>query len=218
MAKHAELQAEQREMLGKKVRRLRAQGVLPATVYGHAVTPVSIQIDAHDFQQVLKSSGRTQLIDLSIGSEKARPVFVKQIAVDAKRNAIQHVEFFQANLLEKTHATVPIHFVGESQAVKDGGILLTLVDHVEVESLPDDIPAGFDVDISALEELNSALHMSDITPPEGVALLSAPDDVICKVDPPVSEEALEEAEAAAEPLPAELGGEEPPAADAIPES
>src|SRR5947209_2053579 len=168
MAKHAELQAEQREMLGKKVRRLRAQGVLPATVYGHEVTPVSIQVDAHDFQQVLKSSGRTQLIDLSIGSEKARAVFVKQIAVDAKRNAIQHVEFFQANLREKTHATVPIHFVGESQAVKDGGILLTLVDHVEVESLPDDIPPGFDVDISALQEINSALHVSDITPPEGV--------------------------------------------------
>jgi large subunit ribosomal protein L25 len=217
MAKHAELQAEQREMLGKKVRRLRAQGVLPATVYGHNVTPVSIQVDTHDFQQVLKSSGRTQLIDLSIGREKARPVFVKQIAVDAKRNAIQHVEFFQANLLEKTHATVPLHFVGESQAVKDGGILLTLVDHVEVESLPDDIPAGFDVDISALEEINSSLHVSDITPPPEVTILSTSDDVICKVDPPVAEEVVEEAEAAAEPLPEELGGDEP-AADAAPES
>src|SRR5947209_10863810 len=134
MAAHAQLQAERRELLGKKVRRLRKAGILPATVYGHNVTPVAVQINAHDFQTVLKSTGRTQLIDLALAGEQSRPVFVKQLAVDAKRNVIQHVEFYQANLREAVHATVPLQFEGESQAVRDGGIFLTVLDHVEVES------------------------------------------------------------------------------------
>jgi large subunit ribosomal protein L25 len=217
MAKHAELEAERRELLGKGVRRLRAQGVLPATVYGHNVEPVSLQISAHEFQRVLKAAGRTQLIDLSIPGEASRPVFVKQIAVDAKRNAIQHVEFYQANLTVKTHATVPLHFTGESPAVRDGGILLTVIDHVEVESLPDDIPAGIDVDVTSLVEFNSALHVSDVHTPPGVELLTAGDEVICKVDPPVTAEVLEAAVTDTEPLPNELGGDQQPA-DSVPES
>lgn len=216
MAKHVELAAEPRELIGKKVRRLRTQGVLPATVYGHDVTPQSIQINAHDFGKVLKAVGRTQLIDLMVGGERARPVFVKQMAIDAKRNAIQHVEFYQANLREKMQTSVPLHFAGESQAVKDGGILLTLLDHVTVESLPDDVPAGIDVDISVLTDFTGAVHVSELQVPSAVAVVTPGDDLVCKVNPPVAEEAIEEVlEETA--LPTELGGDEPQA-DAVPES
>ena len=217
MADHAVLQAEPRTMLGKKVRRLRAEGILPATVYGNNTQPISVQMNAHDFQMALKHAGRTQLIDLTLPGEAPRPVFVKQLAVDAKRNAIQHVEFYQANLLVKTHATVPLHFVGDSQAVRDGGILLTMLDHVEIESLPDDIPAAIDVDISSLAEYNAALHVSDLSVPAGATVLTAADDIVCKVDPPVTEAAVEEAIEDTEPLPTELGGNEPPA-DSVPEA
>ena len=65
MAQHAQLKAEMRTMLGKKVRRLRATGVLPATVYGHNVTPQSIQLDLHDFHQALKHAGRQYRLDCS---------------------------------------------------------------------------------------------------------------------------------------------------------
>lgn len=217
MAKHAQLQAERRELIGKKVRRLRKEGILPATVYGHNVTPVSVQVDAHDFSIVLKATGRTQLIDLALAGEQPRPVFVKQLAVDAKRNAIQHIEFYQANLREAVHATVPVHFEGDSQAVRDGGILLTVLDHVDVESLPDDVPQALEIDISSLVEVNSALHVSDITSVPGVTVLTPADEVVCKVDPPASEEVVEEAIADTEPLPTELGGDNPPP-DSVPES
>jgi large subunit ribosomal protein L25 len=217
MADHEVLQAEPREMLGKKVRRLRAHGILPATVYGNNVKPISVQVSARDFQLALKHAGRTQLIDLTLPGEPPRPVFVKQLTVDAKRRAIQHVEFYQANLRVVTHATVPLHFIGESQAVRDGGILLTLVDHVEIESLPDDIPAGIDVDISSLSDYNAVVHVSDLPLPAGATVLTPADDIVCKVDPPASEASVADAIADTVPLPTELGGQAKPA-DSVPKA
>lgn len=208
MAQRTELKAEIRELLGKKVRRLRAQGILPATVYGHNVNPLSIQIDARDFRTLLRSQGRTQLINLLVGSERPRPVFIKQTAVDAKRNALLHVEFFQANLREKVTTHLPLHFVGDSQAVRDGGILLTLLDHIDIECLPDDVPAGgVEVDVSQIAEINGTIHVSDLTIPDNVTLLTSPEETVAKVDAPISEAALEAELAEVEP-PTELAPEE----------
>jgi large subunit ribosomal protein L25 len=218
MAEHAQLKAEHRELLGKKVRRLRRQGILPATVYGHDVQPISVQVNAHDFAGVLRNAGRTRLIDLTIGSERARPVFVKQTTVDAKRNIIQHVEFYQANLREKMTADVALHFVGDSPAVREGGIFLPLLDRVSIESLPDNIPpSGIDVDISGITEINGSIHAGEIPMPEDVTLLTPPDELVVKVSPPVAEEVVEEIIEEAPPLPVELGGEEPEP-NAVPEA
>src|SRR5947209_2263008 len=101
MATHPELKAELRETLGKKVGRLRHQGILPATVYGHNTKPTSIQLNAHDFGGVIRHAGRTQLIDLVIGTERPRAVFIKNTQIDPKRNNIVHVEFFQPNLRQR---------------------------------------------------------------------------------------------------------------------
>jgi large subunit ribosomal protein L25 len=222
MAQHTELKAEKRELLGKKVRRLRSAGVLPATVYGHNVTPLSIQVDARDFRTLLRAQGRTQLVDLVIQGERPRPVFIKQTAVDAKRNALLHVEFFQANLREKLTTHLPLHFTGDSQAVRDGGILLTVLDHVDIECLPDDVPAGgIEVDVSRITEINGSLHVGDLVIPDKVTLLTPTDEVVAKVDAPISEEALEEVLDETEPV-AEFPGEEhqaaAEAAKAVPES
>jgi large subunit ribosomal protein L25 len=222
MAQHTELKAEKRELLGKKVRRLRSAGVLPATVYGHNVTPLSIQVDAREFRTLLRAQGRTQLVDLMIQGERPRPVFIKQTAVDAKRNALLHVEFFQANLREKLTTHLPLHFTGDSQAVRDGGILLTVLDHVDIECLPDDVPAGgIEVDVSRITEINGSLHVGDLVIPDKVTLLTPTDEVVAKVDAPISEEALEEVLDETEPV-AEFPGEEDraaaEAAKAVPES
>jgi large subunit ribosomal protein L25 len=222
MAQHTELKAEKRELLGKKVRRLRSAGVLPATVYGHNVTPLSIQVDAREFRTLLRAQGRTQLVDLVLEGERPRPVFIKQTAVDAKRNALLHVEFFQANLREKLTTHMPLHFAGDSPAVRDGGILLTVLDHVDIECLPDDVPAGgIEVDVSKITEINGSLHVGDLAIPEKVTLLTPTDEVVAKVDAPISEEALEEVLDETEPV-AEFPGEEDQAAaeaaKAVPES
>lgn len=218
MAQHTELKAEKREMLGKKVRRLRATGILPATVYGHNVTPLSIQVDARAFRTLLRTQGRTQLVDLIIESERPRPVFIKQTAVNAKRNELLHVEFFQANLREKVTTHLPLHFAGDSPAVREGGILLTLLDHIDIECLPDDVPAGgIEVDVSQIIEINGSMHVSDLAIPGNVTLLTPVDEVVAKVDAPISEAALEEDLDETQPV-ADIQGEEEEAATAVPEA
>lgn len=218
MADRVQLRAETRQMLGKKVRRLRHAGILPATVYGQKTKPQSIQIHSHELRGALKQAGRTVLIDLLIDNQAARPVLIRQTAVDPKRNQLIHIEFFQPNLREKMSSHVPLHFVGESPAVKEGGIFLPVLDHVDIESLPGDVPeGGIEVDVSQIQEINGLIHAGDLNLGDDVALLTPPDEVVAKVNPPVGEAVVEEAVAATEPLPAELGGDEQPA-DSVPES
>ena len=218
MADRVQLKAEKRELLGKKVGRLRRAGVLPATVYGHNVTPQSIQFHAHDLRPVMRAAGTTQLIDLVIDDQPARPVLIRNTAIDAKRNTIIHVEFFQANLREKIATHVPLHFVGESQAVRDGGILLHVLDHVDVESLPQDVPAeGIEADLSRLTEVNAQINAGDLQMPPGLTLITPADETVVKVNPPVAEETVQEVLEEPAALPRELGGDEAQA-DAVPES
>jgi large subunit ribosomal protein L25 len=218
MANRETLKAQKRELLGKKVGRLRRMGVMPATVYGHNVQPQSIQVDSHEFRAVLRRAGSTQLVDLVIEGERARPVLIRQTQIDPKRNALLHVEFFQANLREKIVTHIPLHFTGDSQAVRDGGIFLPILDHVDISSLPQDVPAGgLEVDVSGITEINGTIHAGELSLPGGIELVTAPDEVVCKVNPPVAEEVVEEAVEVTEPLPEELGGEEEQP-EAVPEA
>jgi len=100
MADRAVLDANSRTIIGKKVKNLRRQGRIPATVYGHAVTPASIDIDARAFRTVHSKAGDNQLIDLIVDGSAARPVLIHTTQVDPRRNTAIHVEFYQANLSE----------------------------------------------------------------------------------------------------------------------
>lgn len=218
MANRQELKAETRTLFGSKVGRLRRSGIMPATVYGHNVKPQSIQFHSHDLLGLMRTAGTTQLIDLVVDEQAARPVLIKQTAIDAKRNAVIHVEFFQANLRETLHTSMPVHFVGESAAVKEGGILLTVLDHVNIESLPQNVPAGgIEVDISQITEINGQINAGDIVLPSNVTLLTPADEMIAKVNPPITEAAMDEI--LAEPVveSEELTQSDEPA-DAVPEA
>ena len=218
MADRTQLKAERRSILGKKVRRLRRAGILPATVYGYRVEPQSIQVRSHELRDAIRQAGTTQLIDLVIDTQPARPVLIRQTTMDPRRNSVSHVEFFQPNLREKIVTHVPLHPVGESPAVQAGGILLQVLDHVDIESFPQDVPAeGVLVDISQIGEINGAIHAGDLQLPPGIALATPPDEVVLKVDPPAAEDVVEDAVARTEPLPTELGGDQAPA-DSVPEA
>lgn len=214
MADRAQLKAEKREVLGKKVKRLRRAGILPATVYGHRMSPQSIQVDARTMRDVMREAGTTQLIDLEIDDQLPRPVLIRQTTVDPKRNSIIHVEFFQANLQERMTTHLRLHFVGESPAAKQGGILLHLLDHIDVECLPEEVPAGgVEVDVSRITELNGVIHAGELELASGLTLLTPPDEVVAKVNPPIAAEVVEEAVAEVAPLP-----EEPAVEEASPDS
>jgi large subunit ribosomal protein L25 len=156
---------------------------------------------------VMRQAGTTQLLDLQLDGEPARPVLIRQTTFDAKRNTVTHIEFFQANLLEKLITHVPLRFMGESPAAKEGGIFLQMLDHVDIESLPQDVPAGgIEVDSSLITEVNGHITAADLVMPPSVTLVTALDEIVAKVNPKLAEEVAEVEVAEAEAPVAEDSG------------
>lgn len=212
------LKATTRDLVGRKVKKLRQQGLLPATVYGKSTKSVSITVKHDEFENIYKDAGETGLVELIVEGEKTtglpagRQVLVHSVQVHPISRTPLHVEFHQVDLKEKVHANVPVVLVGEAKAVADKiGVLLTLLDEVEVEALPTDLPEKIEVDISALAEVNQEFKVSDLNIPTGVTLLSDPAVVVVKIGALVTKEAeaevkaeeAAEAAAAAEAAPVE---------------
>jgi large subunit ribosomal protein L25 len=202
MASREKIQVQKREITGKKTKRLRKQGILPANIYGSQTESVAIQLGYHDFRVLLKSAGETDLIDLVIDEEtKPRPVLIHDVQVDPVNSQLIHIDFLEVNLSEKIEVSVPLKYVGESSAVKENrGLLLTLMDELPIKVLPADIPSHFDIDISSLQEVNDHLTVASIQVPAGVeVLVDDPEDLIVKVEAvrTAEEEEAAEAESAA---------------------
>lgn len=207
----AELAVSPREVLGKKVRALRREGLTPANIYGHNVASTAIQVSTEELRHVLKSAGRNEIVYLRLDGDEPRPTFVRDIQQNPVTDAILHVDFLQISLREKVKADVPIHLVGLSPAVDTyGGILMHGLDHVAVEALPTEVPSFIEIDVSPLVEINQALHVSDLELPEGVTLLTDVEQVVAKVAPPAvePEPEVEEEEAVEGEEAAEEGAEE----------
>ena len=206
-----ELNVAPRDVLGKKVKVLRRQGVTPANIYGSHIESQSIQLSTEELRHVIKTAGRNDIVYLRLDGDEPRPTFVRDIQQNPVTDAILHVDFLQISLREKVKADVPLHLVGLAPAVDTlGGILMHGLDHVSVEALPTEVPSFIEVDVTSLAEINQALHVSDVPVPEGVTILTDVEQVIAKVAPPAVEpepEVAEEAEAV-EGEAAEEGAEE----------
>lgn len=218
-----ELKVMQRDVLGKKVKQLRRQGITPANVYGSTIDSVAVQVSNADLMHVLKTAGRNDVVFLQLDGGEPRPTFVYGIQRNPVTDDILHVDFLQIDLTKKIAIDVPLHLIGVAPAVETyQGILVHSADYVTVEALPSEIPSFLEVDVSGLEEIDSAIHVSDLMLPEGVEMVTDPELLVAKVAPPVvekieeeveeeleeGEEAAEEAEEGAEEEGAEAGEEE----------
>ena len=192
--KHAVLTAEERKVLGKKVKQLRREGILPANVYGKGLSSQAVQVKLTDFQVVFKEAGATGLVDLKLGDKK-RPVMIKNLQMDYSTNLPLHADFYQVNLKEKVKAQVPIELVGEAAAVKDKiGILLQVTSEVEVEALPDRIPEHIEASVEALGEIGAGIIVGDLKTEEGVEILTDAGVIIARITEPAKEEPVETTE------------------------
>ena len=212
------LQAEIRKVLGKQVKTVRANGFTPATVYGKGVEPQTISVSAAAFKKVYSEAGETGLIELTI-EEKKHPVLIHTVQVHPITAAILHVEFHEVNLKEKVHAEVPIELIGEPIAIKEKiGVLMPLMDHIEVEALPTELPERIEVDITGLAAVNDQIIVGELTVPAVVTVLTDPTLIVVKIgafvvekepEPTVVAEPVEGEEKPAEETKEE--GEEKPA-------
>jgi len=209
-----ELNVAPREVLGKKVKTLRRQGLTPANIYGQRVDSQAVQVPTDELKHVLKTAGRNEIVYLRLDGDEPRPTFVREIQKNPVTDIILHVDFNQISLKEKVKADVPIHLVGLSPAVDTfGGILMHGLDHVSVEALPTEVPSFLELDVSSLVEINQALHVSDLELPEAVTLLTDAEQVVAKVAPPAVEivEEVAEEEAVEGEVPEEGAEEAAPA-------
>ncbi|HEY1390945.1 MAG TPA: 50S ribosomal protein L25 [Ktedonobacterales bacterium] len=201
-SKQVTLNAERRTVLGKHVRHLRREGILPANIYGHQKESLPVQVNAHEIERMLKANGPTTLYRLVIAPEgKEETVIVRHITRQPATNIIQHIDFYHVKMTEPMRAKVPVRLVGEAPAVKlHDGVLIQSLDMAEVEALPAELPEALELDISDMDELNSSRHASALKVPRKVTLVTSEDEIVVSIQAP--RVVVEEVPAAAEEAPA----------------
>ncbi len=209
------LQAEERKILGKKVKRLRKDGKLPGHVFGKGIETEAVSVDGKTFLKTFKEAGETGLIDLKIGAEKIRPVMVRGVQHDPVSGKPIHIDFYQVNLSEKVKVPIPLVLIGEQpESVKLGEVIvLQTVNELEVEALPTDLVEKIEVDITNLKNIEDAITVGQLQFDRSKLTIQVPEDaVVVKLAPAVTaemEKLLEEqaAETAAAVVETEAGAE-----------
>jgi large subunit ribosomal protein L25 len=216
-SKKIKLTVEKRKIAGRKVKVLRREGVLPANIYGKNVKSLAVQLPLKSFLPVYQQAGETGLVELKVESEeKPRPALIHNVQFQPVTDQPIHTDFYQVSLKEKVTTPVPIELIGESPAVKEKvGILIQPLAEVEVEALPTDLPEKIEVDISGLKNVDEAVVVGDVKVGEGVKILTEPQQILVKIEPPAKEE--EVAPPPAEEVPPEEAVEEEKPAETVEE-
>jgi large subunit ribosomal protein L25 len=204
MAKELILMAEPRTVLGKQVKRLRREGLVPGVVYGPTVSStIQVSVNRKELERFYQAHGNSTLFTINWGDGKQQ-VFIKEVQVEPVRRAPLHVDFFAPNL--KSQLTAKVHVVFQNLSPHAEGVLTTAVSEVEVRALPTEIPHQIDADISGLLHAHDGLRAGDLVLPKGVALITDPEIVLAMLvaevvqpeEPEAAAEVEPEAEAAAE--------------------
>ena len=201
------LEAEIRKIVGKKVKKLRSEGIIPANLFGKDIKSTSLQVTGDKFRKIFRKAGETSVVEIAF-DKKIEPALIHKVQKDPVTDKIIHIDFQKVNLKEKITAHVPLVLIGESPAEKSGtGLILQTINELEIESLPGDIPHQIEVDISKLGEIGETVHIKDLKiDREKVEVKNESEDVVVTVqnaemkEEPIEEEAPapEEVEATAE--------------------
>ncbi len=175
------IKATRRTVIGKQVRAIRREGKLPAILYGHYIEPISMEMDLKDTTRKLMGLAPSALVTLDVDGTQH-----KTLVREKQRNKISgvllHVDFLAVSMTEKLRAGVYIEITGVSPAIKDfDGVLVTGMDEVEVECLPQDLPERIVVDISSLLKIGDGIYVRDLVVPEGVKVLDEPATMVALV-------------------------------------
>jgi large subunit ribosomal protein L25 len=193
------LQAKKRTVIGKQVKQLRRQGLLPAVVYGNNMEPVNITLDAHTAGLSIPRLTSSSIVTIELDGKQI-PALVREKQKNYVKGVYTHIDFLAVSLTEKLRTYVSLHFHGTAPAVKDfQAAIVTSMEEIEVEALPADLPERIEVDLSGLAKVGDAIHVRDLVIPAKVEVLSDGNEIVV-VATATKEEALDEAGAeAAEP-------------------
>jgi large subunit ribosomal protein L25 len=203
-----ELEVTNREILGKKVKHLRRQGITPVHLFGHGIKSLALQCETGELERALGQAGQTRLISLKIDKEKkSRTIVIREFNRDWRKGQLLHVDFYQVKMEEKIKLEVPVALVGEAPALQSKAYMLEHeLGTLTVECLPAKIPASLGVDISSLTEPEQTIRVKDVILDKDITVLNDPELVVVKIssrpvekiEEEVVEELVEEAEEAVE--------------------
>ena len=189
------VQAEFREVVGKKVNRLRREGKLPAVIYGNKIDTKVISMDFREASKALTGLSSSSLVEIQLDG-KSHTVIVREKQMDFIRDEIIHVDFQEVSLTEKLRASVVVRTEGEAPALEElDSMLVTGLTEIEVEAFPQDLPESFTVDVSGLKNVGDSITVKDIPTLKNVEILSDPDEMLILVTSTfIAEEPSEEEE------------------------
>jgi large subunit ribosomal protein L25 len=183
MKQKVELEIQHREITGKATKNLRKTGLIPANIFGHHKESQAVQLEMVAFERLQRSQGTKGIISLHIPGEKAaQTALVRHVQRDPRTGKVIHIDFFRVSMTERLNVKVTLHFIGEAPAVKnENGVLLHLMDTLEVECMAQEIPEHIDIDVTSLVEIDDILHAEDIHLPANFKLITDPKEGVAKV-------------------------------------
>jgi large subunit ribosomal protein L25 len=177
------LKAELRTETGKgPAHRLRASGRVPAILYGHGMTPISVSVSGQDLIHVFHQAGSNALVDLQVDGQEHLAI-ARDVQRDHLHGRYIHLDFLAIRRDEKIRVSVDIQEFGESVGVSEGGVVEHHLREIELECLPADVPERIEVDITNLH-LGDMVHVGDIAPPEGTTFLTDPETPVLSIITP----------------------------------
>ncbi|NQV89855.1 50S ribosomal protein L25 [Candidatus Uhrbacteria bacterium] len=186
------LEAKTRTEKGRKTNVLRAEGAVPAVVYGIGTEPQMITLDRIQFVKTYKAAGESSIVELKVDGETALHVLIQDYQVDPLRDEVTHVDFRSIDMNKEIETEVDLVIEGVSPAVKGlGGTLVLTHSSISVRCLPSKLLRSLSVDISKLVTLDDVIRVSDLDIPEGVMVLDEGDLTIASVSAPRTDEEME---------------------------
>ncbi len=209
------LKAQKRDIKGKAIAGLRAEGKMPAVMYGQGKEAKLLSFDAVEFGKMYAHAGHNTILQIEVEGEGTENVLIQDVQNHLHSITPIHADLYTVKMDETVRTSVPLHFVGESTAVfQDGGSLLTAIDELEIECLPGKLPASIEVDIAVLDDFEKTITVADLKIPAGVEVHTELEELVAKVDAPRSEEEMEDLDSEVGPAaPAEEGEEGEAAAE-----
>lgn len=189
-----QLTVQKREVLGSKMGQLRAQGLVPGNIYGKGLESVAVQIKSKDLEKTLHEVGESALVSVNFEGEKdSFPILFKNPTYDPLLGNLQHIEMYKVNMKEKISTMVPLVLVGEAPAVKQGLLIMEIVNEIEVECLPNDLPEKIEVRIDTLEKVDDMVTVEQLkVDTTKIEILTPLETVIVKVEEAQQAEVAEE--------------------------
>lgn len=174
------LNASARSVTGRKVKRLRPQGIIPVIIYGRERASQNAQVDVIEFESVLKEGGNSQLVKVDLEGVEHN-ILVREVQRHPVLHNLLHADFYAISMSDTQQLSVPVIIVGDTSMGSEL-VMVQAMDSVEIEALPVDIPAQIEVDVSRLESQESpSITVADLPSIPGVTYISDPDEAICSL-------------------------------------